>query len=305
MSTEIAKKEPEEIDVPEPENVEEETPEEESKEQPNDTETSVPLKDEVKIEIDMDSIKNEDNKSTTSGTSQASPDDISNYYRIQKANSEKSTPLDLLSKSSNSPGSVHSLGSFNSGSTTHPHSYSLPFSLNSRPNTTCHICGKTFACYSALEIHIRSHTKERPFKCEICDRGFSTKGNMKQHMLTHKIREIHPNFCSDPSTLNNTTLGNYLTSCGNILEVKKPQTASSNNSNDSNSRVSSPITPNGHHSDSDRSKPREGSPNEENSNSSSTKTTPTSNRHMCTICVKPFSSGSALQVSTITITKKG
>lgn len=44
-----------------------------------------------------------------------------------------------------------------------------------RGNTTCKFCYKTFACQSALEIHYRSHTKERPFKCTICDRGFSTK----------------------------------------------------------------------------------------------------------------------------------
>ena len=61
-----------------------------------------------------------------------------------------------------------------------------------RGNTTCNICFKTFACHSALEIHYRSHTKERPFKCAICDRGFSTKGNMKQHMMTHKNRDGTP-----------------------------------------------------------------------------------------------------------------
>lgn len=58
--------------------------------------------------------------------------------------------------------------------------------MSGRPNTTCNICFKTFACNSALEIHYRSHTKERPFKCQVCQRGFSTKGNMKQHLLTHK-----------------------------------------------------------------------------------------------------------------------
>jgi len=47
--------------------------------------------------------------------------------------------------------------------------------LAARGNTTCNICFKTFACHSALEIHYRSHTKERPFKCSVCDRGFSTK----------------------------------------------------------------------------------------------------------------------------------
>ncbi|XP_063972675.1 homeotic protein spalt-major isoform X3 [Diachasmimorpha longicaudata] len=69
-----------------------------------------------------------------------------------------------------------------------------------RGNTTCNICYKTFACNSALEIHYRSHTKERPFKCTICDRGFSTKGNMKQHMLTHKIRDMPPHLFGDSKT---------------------------------------------------------------------------------------------------------
>ncbi|KAF5293108.1 hypothetical protein FQA39_LY13718 [Lamprigera yunnana] len=67
-----------------------------------------------------------------------------------------------------------------------------------RGNTTCNICFKTFACNSALEIHYRSHTKERPFKCNVCDRGFSTKGNMKQHMLTHKIRDMPQHMFEKP-----------------------------------------------------------------------------------------------------------
>lgn len=68
------------------------------------------------------------------------------------------------------------------------------FQLSARgANTTCRICLKTFACASALTIHYRSHSKERPFKCQVCERGFSTKGNMKQHLLTHKLRDFPPN----------------------------------------------------------------------------------------------------------------
>uniref|UniRef100_A0A8B9F7D0 C2H2-type domain-containing protein n=1 Tax=Amazona collaria TaxID=241587 RepID=A0A8B9F7D0_9PSIT len=55
-------------------------------------------------------------------------------------------------------------------------------------NTTCDICGKTFACQSALDIHYRSHTKERPFICTVCSCGFSTKGNLNAlqiHERTH------------------------------------------------------------------------------------------------------------------------
>ncbi|CDQ96038.1 unnamed protein product [Oncorhynchus mykiss] len=61
-------------------------------------------------------------------------------------------------------------------------------------NTACNICSKTFACQSALDIHYRSHTKERPFICTGCNRGFSTKGNLKQHMLTHQMRDLPSQF---------------------------------------------------------------------------------------------------------------
>lgn len=75
-----------------------------------------------------------------------------------------------------------------------------------RGNTTCSICFKVFACQSALDIHYRSHTKERPYKCNECDKAFSTKGNMKQHMMTHRSG-------SDPlSPCSNSTESNVPTS---------------------------------------------------------------------------------------------
>ncbi|KAG8571426.1 hypothetical protein GDO81_011644 [Engystomops pustulosus] len=71
-------------------------------------------------------------------------------------------------------------------------------------STVCNICDKPFACKSALEIHYRSHTKERPFICTVCNRGCSTMGNLKQHLLTHKLKELpsqlfEPNFTLGPS----------------------------------------------------------------------------------------------------------
>uniref|UniRef100_A0A8C5CT45 C2H2-type domain-containing protein n=1 Tax=Gadus morhua TaxID=8049 RepID=A0A8C5CT45_GADMO len=59
-------------------------------------------------------------------------------------------------------------------------------------NSACDICGKNFACQSALDIHYRTHTKERPFICPMCTRRFSTKGNLKQHTLTHQMRAPPP-----------------------------------------------------------------------------------------------------------------
>lgn len=92
--------------------------------------------------------------------------------------------------SNNSPKSEKS---WNSGDTSAANSTSTNTNgmrIDPPPGTTCDICGKQHGCRSALEIHYRSHTKHRPFKCEICDKAFTTRGNMKQHILTHKPEEI-------------------------------------------------------------------------------------------------------------------
>ncbi|XP_077191754.1 sal-like protein 4 isoform X2 [Paroedura picta] len=50
----------------------------------------------------------------------------------------------------------------------------------------CKFCGKVFGNDSALQIHLRSHTGERPYKCNICGNRFTTKGNLKVHFQRHK-----------------------------------------------------------------------------------------------------------------------
>ncbi|XP_054439769.1 sal-like protein 3 [Pteronotus mesoamericanus] len=75
----------------------------------------------------------------------------------------------------------------------------------------CRVCGKPFACRSALQIHHRSHTKERPFVCVACGRGCSTVGNLKQHLLTHDLKALpsplfDPNFALGPSQSASTGL---------------------------------------------------------------------------------------------------
>ncbi|XP_051559203.1 sal-like protein 1 isoform X2 [Myxocyprinus asiaticus] len=89
-------------------------------------------------------------------------------------------------------------------------------------NTACDICGKTFACQSALDIHYRSHTKERPFICTVCNRGFSTKGNLKQHMLTHQMRDL-PSQLFEPNTSLASSPTSSLLSVGPLSSMMKTE----------------------------------------------------------------------------------
>ncbi|XP_068620810.1 homeotic protein spalt-major isoform X2 [Battus philenor] len=189
----------------------------------------------------------------------------------------------------------------------------LAFPPAVRGNTTCNICYKTFACNSALEIHYRSHTKERPFKCTVCDRGFSTKssgggcqcgrrarpprpphataldlwnafvypGNMKQHMLTHKIRDMPPGFDKGSNGPNEET------------RDPSPDRRSSPDKMDlKRSPPVHPPPPMNH-------APIDMPPLPKRPTVPSTPTHPppsASSKHLCGVCRKNFSSSSALQI---------
>jgi len=55
---------------------------------------------------------------------------------------------------------------------------------NERPYK-CDLCPKAFTVSNALTVHRRIHTGERPFKCTMCEKGFTESSKLKIHMRTH------------------------------------------------------------------------------------------------------------------------
>ena len=50
---------------------------------------------------------------------------------------------------------------------------------------SCNICNKKFISISALDMHCRKHTGERPYACKLCDFVASQQGLLSKHELHH------------------------------------------------------------------------------------------------------------------------
>lgn len=54
----------------------------------------------------------------------------------------------------------------------------------------CRICNKVISSHTERQ-HMKTHSSERPYKCNVCKKEFSYAYNLKRHMMAHNNDRPH------------------------------------------------------------------------------------------------------------------
>ncbi|CAB1333607.1 unnamed protein product [Coregonus sp. 'balchen'] len=60
----------------------------------------------------------------------------------------------------------------------------------------CNICGRCFVSAGVLKSHLNTHTGVKAYRCNVCDSSFTTNGSLNRHMVVH-LKPYKCHMCED------------------------------------------------------------------------------------------------------------
>merc|ERR1712096_198559 len=60
---------------------------------------------------------------------------------------------------------------------------------------TCGRCGERFSSAGKLKLHMNVHKDDKPYKCDVCEKGFSGPASLKNHKLLHTGETFKCEYC--------------------------------------------------------------------------------------------------------------
>ncbi|KAL5103796.1 U2 small nuclear ribonucleoprotein auxiliary factor 35 kDa subunit-related protein 2 [Taenia crassiceps] len=85
----------------------------------------------------------------------------------------------------------------------------------------CCFCASELSSNSSLERHLLTHTNHRPFACSLCDKAFTTNGNLSRHRRTSHQLNNSPASTEFPSTASDSRMNNNPHAIQNLLEKNR------------------------------------------------------------------------------------
>lgn len=91
----------------------------------------------------------------------------------------------------------------------------------------CSICSKGFKDKYSVNVHIRTHTGEKPFACSLCGKSFRQKAHLAKHYQTHLAQKSNGNVVKGGKQSQTSAQRHSQQSSATVQGVQRPISSSS------------------------------------------------------------------------------